>query len=107
MISRRHFLKRSSLVAFAPMIPSFLPHMASAATPQNDARVLVVIQLDGGNDGLNTVIPFADDAYAKARPTIRVAGDDLLKINDSLALNRSLRGAHDLLNDGRLAIVQN
>jgi uncharacterized protein (DUF1501 family) len=49
----------------APTVPGFLARTARATQPQRDGRVLVVIQLDGGNDGINTVVPFADEGYAK------------------------------------------
>jgi uncharacterized protein (DUF1501 family) len=67
MLNRRDFLKTSSLVALAPVVPGFLAQIAQATQPQSDARVLVVIQLDGGNDGINTVVPFRDDGYARNR----------------------------------------
>ena len=52
-----------------------------------DSTILVVLQLAGGNDGLNTVIPFADDAYRRARPTLGFAPDKVLKLNDHVGLN--------------------
>src|ERR687887_357132 len=60
MITRRHFLRSSSLLALAPTIPLFIARSAKAASAEKDSRVLVVIQLDGGNDALNTVIPFTN-----------------------------------------------
>src|SRR5947208_1370995 len=61
MFSRRDFLRTSSLVALAPTVPAFLAQTAQAAAPARDSRVLVVVQLDGGNDGINTVVPFRDE----------------------------------------------
>ncbi|HEY2589701.1 MAG TPA: DUF1501 domain-containing protein [Tepidisphaeraceae bacterium] len=106
MQRRRRFLRNASLVALAPLVPTFLEKLALAAGPQADARILVVIQLDGGNDGLNTVIPYADPDYAKNRPTLRIPPKDVLKINDQIGLHPAMRGMADLLHDGRLAIVQ-
>jgi uncharacterized protein (DUF1501 family) len=64
MYSRREFirmgLKTSTLVALAPTIPGFLAQTARAMEPLRDGRILVVVQLNGGNDGINTVVPFAD-----------------------------------------------
>ena len=60
MFTRRDFLKSSTLLALAPTVPGFLAQTARAAKPERDARILVVVQLDGGNDGINTVVPFAD-----------------------------------------------
>ena len=65
MITRREFLARglrdSSLIALAPTLPGFLARTARAAAPEKDGRILVVVQLDGGNDGINTVVPFKDE----------------------------------------------
>ena len=57
MLSRREFLKKSSLVSLSPFVPSMLAGAARAASAAPAAKVLVVIQLDGGNDGINTVVP--------------------------------------------------
>ena len=65
-----------------------------------------MLQLDGGNDGINTVVPFGDEAYAKHRRELRLPTDKLLKIGDGLGLHPSMRPAADLLESGRLAIVQ-
>ncbi|HEY2159005.1 MAG TPA: hypothetical protein VGH33_25470, partial [Isosphaeraceae bacterium] len=74
MTTRRDALKilgGSSLLALAPTIPGFLARTARAAGPAKDGRVLVVIQLDGGNDGINTVVPFADEGYERHRKALR------------------------------------
>ena len=106
MLSRRDFLARSSLVALAPTVPLFLARSLRAATPQQDSRVLVVIQLDGGNDGINTVVPFKDEGYAKYRKSLRLPTNDLIKINDRVGLHPALRTASRLLDSGRLTILQ-
>src|SRR5690242_1910801 len=97
MFSRRDFLKRSSLLALAPTVPGFLAQTAHAARPEHDGRVLVVLQLDGGNDGLNTIVPFADDNYARLRKRLRIPTKDLLKVNDHVGLHPALRRAGKLL----------
>jgi uncharacterized protein (DUF1501 family) len=106
MLSRRDFLKRSSLIALAPTIPGFLARTARAAEPQRDGRVLVVIELNGGNDGINTVVPFADEGYAKHRKTLRLAKDRLVKVNDEVGLHPSLGEFGKLLEAGQLVIAQ-
>ncbi|MBI3464475.1 MAG: DUF1501 domain-containing protein [Planctomycetes bacterium] len=106
MLTRRDFLKGSSLVALAPSVPAFLAQTAHAAESAKDDRLLVVIQLDGGNDGINTVVPYADEGYARSRRKLRIATDQLIKINDQVGLHPSLRDAAQLLESGRLAIVQ-
>ena len=68
--------------------------------------MLVIIQLDGGNDGINTVVPFRDEGYAKYRQGIRIATDRLLKVSDGVGLHPAMGGAAKLLESGRLAIVQ-
>ena len=63
MVSRRDFLKQATLISLAPTVPAFLAQTARGCGSPTDGRILVVIQLDGGNDGLNTVVPYADDNY--------------------------------------------
>ena len=107
MFTRRSMLKHSSLIAFAPSVPMFLSRCAHAAAKSNGhGRKLVIIQLDGGNDGINTVVPFADEGYAKHRKELRLAKDSLIKIDDQVGLHRSMRRAGELFDDGKLAIVQ-
>src|SRR5689334_2337313 len=96
MLTRRAFLRQSSLVALAPTVPAFLARTARAARADRDGRVLVVIQLDGGNDGINTVVPFADDGYARHRKTLRLSGPQLLKLDDKVGLHPALREAGKL-----------
>jgi uncharacterized protein (DUF1501 family) len=106
MLSRRAFLTSSSLLSLSPIVPGFLAQTARAARPALDARVLVVLDLVGGNDGINTVVPFADEGYAKHRKALRLPKDRLIKVNDRVGLHPSLRDFGKLLEDGRLAIVQ-
>jgi uncharacterized protein (DUF1501 family) len=110
MISRRRFLAKglqnSALFALAPTVPGFLARAARAARPESDGRVLVVVQLDGGNDGINTVVSFADDGYAKHRKALRLGKDRLVKVSDRVGLHPALADAGKLLEDGRLAVVQ-
>ena len=70
------------------------------------ARTLVVLQLGGGNDGLNTVIPYKDPLYAQLRPTIGQSATAVLPISDSLALHPNLGGLHGLWDSGNLAVVE-
>jgi uncharacterized protein (DUF1501 family) len=93
------------LIALAPTLPVFLACTAHAAAPEKDGRILVVVQLDGGNDGINTVVPFKDDGYARRRKAIRLPEKRLIKINGEVGLHPSMRDADKLLESGRLAIV--
>jgi len=112
--TRRDFLKTSlaggSLVAWGLTVPGFLTRTAHAAPSADKAgakdTILVVIQLTGGNDGLNTVVPHKDAEYAKLRPTLKLPSAQLKKINDDLGLHPSLDGLAGLLEDQALCIVQ-
>lgn len=105
MLSRRNLIRNASLLALAPGVPAFLTRVARTAEPSADQRILVVIQLDGGNDGINTVVPFADEGYAANRRELRIPRDQLIRIDDRVGLHPSIREADDLLQDGRLAII--
>lgn len=111
--TRREFLKFGAkgvgLLAFSRFAPGFLVESAyaQAPAPEKDRTILVLVQLAGGNDGLNTVVPFADPNYRRLRPTIGLPEDQLLKIDDSLALNGGCTALHQLLKNGKLGIVQN
>jgi len=110
MYSRREFLRTglhtSTLVALAPTVPGFLAQTARAVEPMRDGRILVVIQLNGGNDGINTVVPFADEGYARNRKVLRLPTDRLHKITREIGLHPAMGDAAKLVEDGRLAIVQ-
>jgi uncharacterized protein (DUF1501 family) len=110
MTNRRDFLKASSLVGLGATVPTFLARTALAAPdaskPGAKDTILVVVQLTGGNDGLNTVIPYKDDLYASYRPTIKVPADRVKKVNDSIGLHPSLDGLAGLLEDKALCVVQ-
>ena len=73
MSTRRALLRDASLVALAPTVPGFLARAAGAgAGADPDGRILVVLQLDGGNDEINTVVPFRDEGYAMHRKVLRL-----------------------------------
>jgi uncharacterized protein (DUF1501 family) len=111
--SRRDFLKlglgTSTLLACGGSEPGFLAR--SAATLAAEAKpgtgnVLVVVQLDGGNDGLNTVVSYKDDDYRKHRPRLHLAASSLHRIDDHVGLHPGLAGFARLLEAGQLAVVQ-
>jgi len=110
MPTRRRFLARSlrdsTLIALAPRLPGFLARIARGAEAKTESRILVVVQLDGGNDGINTVVPFKDDGYAKHRKAIRLPEKQLIKVSGEVGLHPAMRDAGKLLDSGRLAIVQ-
>ena len=86
--------------------PMFWQRAAAATEAKAGLPVLVVVELGGGNDGLNTVVPYADDLYAKARPRLRIEPKTVLKLNDRVGLHPSLKDLHKLWEAGDLAVVQ-
>ncbi len=117
--TRREFLGSGLFLASAALaVPGFVQSSAramagamgglSSAPGVPDDHVLVVIQLSGGNDGLNTVIPFGTPEYYRARPGISVAEKDVLKLSnaDGLGLHPALAGLRGLYDEGQVAIVQ-
>ena len=110
--SRRDFLRASvgssALLACGLSVPTFLARTANAlaAGSARNGRVLVVLQLDGGNDGLNTVVPYGDDAYLKHRPRLHLAKNTLHRIDDHVGLHPALAGLEQLLQKRQLAVVQ-
>ncbi len=107
--SRRRFLQSALGNAAAVGIGAAIPDCFAWAAGQSEnynERILVVVQLSGGNDGLNTVVPYADDAYRAARPKLALSAADVLKCGDETGLHPALRGVHDLLQAGQVAIVR-
>ncbi len=111
--TRREFLtwggRGIGLLAFSRFAPSFLVESTLAATPspEKDRSILVLVQLAGGNDGLNTVIPYEDPEYYRLRPTLGIKKEDALRLDDTLGLHPSLAALHALINDGKAGIIQN
>jgi len=116
--TRRGFL-RTTLVggALTWTVPAFLARTwdalgaeavdrATQAVTGRDGPILVVIQLAGGNDGLNTLVPFADDHYRRARGSLAVPAEDVLRLNDRVGFHPSLGGLRALHDSGHLAVVQ-
>ena len=112
-MKRRAFVNQTLRVAvLGGTMPAAFAHAALAQTSPLAAagadpdNVLVVIQLAGGNDGLNTVIPYTDDAYHRARPVIGVDPKTVLRIDDRIAFNPALAGLDELYKSGRVALIQ-
>ena len=113
--SRRDFLVRGmSGIGVGAGLPLLLSRTSAALTAQalqgtsietHPNRILVVIELSGGNDGLNTVVPFSDPAYYKARPKLGIAEREVIKVADGFGFHPSMVGFERLYKDGRLAVV--
>jgi len=109
MKTRRGFLTASSslaLLSFAESTPAFLMRAAAASAASNAGRVLVVVQLSGGNDGLNTIVPYRNEIYRRARPSLAIGADQVLKIDGELGFHPAMRGFADQLEQGRLSLIQ-
>ncbi|MBC7829858.1 MAG: DUF1501 domain-containing protein [Chitinophagaceae bacterium] len=105
VIKRRKFLQVGSLATAACMVPNFLRAFEKGAIVPPGNKVLVVLQLSGGNDGLNTVIPFRNDIYYKARPRLGITKDQALGLTDEVGLHPALKGFKELYDDGSLGIL--
>jgi uncharacterized protein (DUF1501 family) len=105
--SRRELL---TWFALTPALPRFLVQSAQAASQQSlnvsDQRIVVVVRMLGGNDGLNTIVPVRDDRYYRARPTIAIARQDTLALPGDLGLNPWLSDFQRLMDAGSAGIVQ-
>ncbi len=113
-ISRRELLKGGGLIAVGLVAPRWLSTIAKADVFRQAKggklakdTVLVVCQFSGGNDGLNTVIPYANKAYYTWRPTLAIAEDKVLKLTNEMGLHPALAGVHEMYKDGKVAIIQN
>src|SRR6185295_14732135 len=104
--SRRKFLQTSGLASASMMLPNLLKAFQNSS-PIAGNKILVVIQLSGGNDGLNTVIPFRNDVYYKSRPVIGIGADQVLKLNDEMGLNPVMTKMADMYHNGTLAVLNN
>ena len=92
--------------ASATAIPTSLFGQAAAATAgRKDGKILVVLELSGGNDGLNTLVPYGDDAYYKHRPNLGIPKKEVRPIDDHFGFSRGMAGFERLYKDGKLAIV--
>lgn len=111
--TRREFLHLTGrglgLLAFSRVAPAFLVNSALASTPapETGKPILVLVQLAGGNDGLNTLVPFEDANYYRLRPTLGIAKDKVLRLSGTQGLHPSCTALSGLFQDGKLAIVQN
>ncbi len=106
-IDRRSFLKTSSASIGTALTSQLISSKSIAAKSRSniDNKILVVLELSGGNDGLNTIVPYADDVYYKLRPKIGLRENQLLKVDDHFGFNPGIVGLERLFKDGKMAIV--
>lgn len=104
--TRREFLHRGlGVIGLSTALPDFLIRSARAEAPAANDRILVVIEMSGGNDTLSTLIPWADKIYADGRNITRIPENEIIKIDSSLGFHPNLKGFKELLDEGRLAIL--
>lgn len=108
-VSRREFLKYSGMASSSILIPGFLSKLHAAATSEqlSSSKILVIIQLSGGNDGLNTVVPYTNDIYYRMRPKLGIKGSEVLRINDDIGLNPAMQELMSLYDRGYVSIINN
>ena len=106
-IKRKEFIQIGSLATASLMVPKFLKAFEGQSMVPLGNKVVVILQLSGGNDGLNTVIPVRNDLYYKARPKLGIVKDKALSVTDEVALHPALTGFKELYDDGSLAILNN
>jgi len=105
LIKRRAFLQTGGLATASLMLPKFLKAFERSNLVPPGNKVLVVLQLSGGNDGLNTVIPVRNDIYYRSRPHLGIEKEKALTITDEAALHPALTGFRELYEDGSLGIL--
>ena len=106
-MDRRKFLKQSSLASSLFFVPSFVKAFEQVASSSLGFKRLVIIQLSGGNDGLNTVVPFRNDLYFKERPSLAIPKTEIITLNDEFGLHPSLTPLKRLYDNGHLSIINN
>ena len=107
LFKRREFLQVGSLATASFMVPKFLKAFEGGAVVPPGNKVVVILQLSGGNDGLNTVIPVRNDIYYKSRPRLGIVKEKSILLNDEVGLHPSLTAFADAFNDGSLGILNN
>ena len=109
-MKRKEFIQLSALGSTAMLIPGFLKSagLSKLITEAGaNGKKLIVIQMSGGNDGLNTIIPYQNDIYYKLRPSLALKKKDMLALNDELAMNCALGGLRSLYDQGYVSVINN
>lgn len=105
-MKRRSFLQQSALASTSIFVPAFLKaYQPGPLQSSRSGKILVIVQLSGGNDGLNTVVPFRNDIYYQQRPSLAIGKNEVIKLSDQLGLNPALNPLQSLYDDGLLSII--
>ncbi len=107
LIKRKEFIQIGSLATASMLLPKFLKAFEGSAMVPMGNKVVVILQLSGGNDGLNTVIPVTNDLYYRARPKLGIEKTKALLLTDEVGLHPTLTGFKELFDDGSLGIMNN
>lgn len=107
IINRKTFLKTSSLAAASFLFPNFLKALTLPGAIAMNGKTLIILQLSGGNDGLNTIIPVRNDIYYKSRNQIAIKEENSLLLTDEAAINPNLKFFRELYDNGELAVMNN
>ena len=106
LMKRRDFLKKSALASTSFMVPSFLNAFSGKPLLRSrSGKVLVVVQFSGGNDGLNTIIPYQNDIYYQNRPSLAIPKGEVLKVGYELGFNPKMSGLQSLYDEGLLSVI--
>ncbi|ASZ09884.1 DUF1501 domain-containing protein [Chitinophaga pendula] len=107
IINRRRFLQVGSLASAAALLPKFLKALEKGALVPPGNKVLVIVQLSGGNDGLNTVIPYRNDIYYRMRPALGIKREQALSLSDDIGIHPALKSFKALYDEGSLSVLNN
>lgn len=106
-MKRRDFIQQSSLASGLFMVPSFIKAFEGTILKETKFKKLVIVQLSGGNDGLNTIVPYTNDIYYKNRPEIAISASDVVRINSTVGFHPGLLPMQRLYDKGYLSIINN
>ncbi|MBY0433237.1 MAG: DUF1501 domain-containing protein [Cyclobacteriaceae bacterium] len=107
-VSRRRFLKQSALITSGSLlVPQFLQALQKEGATNAQDQILIVLQLSGGNDGLNTMVPYRNDRYYQMRPTLSIRQENVLKVSDEMGFHPAFSQLRDLYDEGLLTVINN
>lgn len=107
MMERREFLRNTSLASSLLMVPSFVKAFENVTANELGYKRLVIIQLSGGNDGLNTIIPYRNDIYYKKRPGLAISKNEVLQVDGDLGFHPSMEAFKRLYDEGLVSVINN